>query len=387
MNLSKYSQILLVKNVRSWCFFDFGLSSYPTLILTFFYGAYYANNIAKNVIVGTTLWGYTISLASLISFFLFTFVLIYMRNYYRVIGSKLFFLFLILIMVSTACLAFFNRGINQYYPLIFILISFISFEVLNLFYNISLRKICKSNQEGFLSNIGWAFGYLGGLLSLMIAILFLSFTEKSNFKILGFVGYDLIGPFVAIWVCVFCVSHFRNFRLEFFPIPSFVSLYDSLCQKKIRYFLVSYFFFNNGIVCIFAFASMFASFLYNFSEAEILFLGIFINLTGIFGCILFAIFENRIGTEKCILLSITGLFLLTIILLSVTHKHIFWITALSIGFFIGPIQACSRSLLARKLPLSNQIGAFSLFSMFGNICAILGPFLVGYMVNLFDSKK
>ena len=115
----------------------------------------------------------------------------------------------------------------------------------------------------------------------MIAILFLSFTEKSNFKILGFVGYDLIGPFVAIWVCVFCVSHFRNFRLEFFPIPSFVSLYDSLCQKKIRYFLVSYFFFNNGIVCIFAFASMFASFLYNFSEAEILFLGIFINLTGI----------------------------------------------------------------------------------------------------------
>ena len=54
-----------------WCFFDFGLNSYPTLILTFFYGAYYAINIANDSIIGTTLWGYTLSSYIIISFFLF----------------------------------------------------------------------------------------------------------------------------------------------------------------------------------------------------------------------------------------------------------------------------------------------------------------------------
>ena len=70
MSIKKF-QILKTKKTMSWCFFDFGLSSYPTLILTFFYGAYYASNIANDTIIGTTLWGYTISSASLISFFLF----------------------------------------------------------------------------------------------------------------------------------------------------------------------------------------------------------------------------------------------------------------------------------------------------------------------------
>ena len=132
---------------------------------------------------------------------------------------------------------------------------------------------------------------------------------------------------------------------------------------------------------------MFASFLYNFSETEILLLGIFINLSGIIGCIIFGIYENILGVERNIFISILGLTFLSLILLFVDSKINFWIIAMSIGFFIGPIQACSRSLLVEKLNLSDQMGAFSLFSMLGNVCAILGPFLVGYVIDVFTSIK
>ena len=52
------------KKLKFWYLFDFGLSAYPTLILTFFYGTYYVNNIALNGTKGASEWGFTISLSS-----------------------------------------------------------------------------------------------------------------------------------------------------------------------------------------------------------------------------------------------------------------------------------------------------------------------------------
>ena len=53
-----------------------------------------------------------------------------------------------------------------------------------------------------------------------------------------------------------------------------------------------------------------------------------------------------------------------------------------IGFFIGPIQAASRSVIAKKLKSENQLSAFCVYSMFGNICSILGPFLVSLVISI-----
>lgn len=387
MSFIQYYKLLRKKDILSWCFFDFGLSSYPTLILTFFYGAYYAKNIASNYVIGTALWGYTVSTASIISFLMFTFVLIYMRIYTRKISINFFFWFGLLIILSSSSLVFFDKNSNQYYPLLFIIISFISFEVLNFFYNISLKKISKNEHEGFLSNIGWAFGYLGGLLSLLICLFFFEITKSNNYQIFEIPSFALIGPLVAVWILIFCSFHFKNFKREYFLMPTLVSLFKNFHNLKIKHFLLSYFFFNNGVVSIFAFASMFASFLFNFTESEILLLGIFINLSGVVGCIIFGILEKSFSSEKGVLLCIVALFLLTSGLLIVENVNFFWFIALSIGFFIGPIQACSRSVLVKKLPVTNQLGAFSIFSILGNICAILGPFLVGYTIHFFDSIK
>ena len=58
------------KKIRDWCFFDFGISSYPTLIITFIYGAFYAKQIALTPEIGTSNWGYAISIGSILSFFM-----------------------------------------------------------------------------------------------------------------------------------------------------------------------------------------------------------------------------------------------------------------------------------------------------------------------------
>ena len=74
--------------------------------------------------------------------------------------------------------------------------------------------------------------------------------------------------------------------------------------------------------------------------------------------------------------------LTTIALYFTNDKIVFWILSLIIGFFIGPIQAASRSLISKRLESKSQLSAFCIYSMFGNICSILGPFLVGLVINL-----
>ena len=64
-------QELKEKKIRDWCLFDFGISSYPTLIITFIYGAFYAKEIAQTPEIGTSNWGFAISIGSALSFISF----------------------------------------------------------------------------------------------------------------------------------------------------------------------------------------------------------------------------------------------------------------------------------------------------------------------------
>ena len=378
--------LLNSKKIRSWCLFDFGISSYPTLILTFFYGAFYAKTISSDPNVGTSLWGFALSAASILCFLLLSFILISGRNFFRNIKIGFFKFFFYLMIFFTFGLFFFDKGSNQFLPLFFIVISFVSFEIVNLFYNLSLSKIRKKNITGALSNLGWAFGYLGGLASLFLVFMLLKFSNES-FKIFNIKVFLLIGPFVAIWSALFGFSLFNVMKEVHFKSPNILELIKNVRSRGISNFLISYFFFNNAVVSIFAFASMIAAFIFGLSESEILFLGVSINFFGIIGCLVIGSVEDKMGSLNAVKICISGLLILTLILYFTESYYSFWVIALLVGFFIGPIQASSRSFLVQKINAQNQMAAFSLYSMFGNLCSILGPFLVGLTIQLTDSIR
>ena len=378
--------LLNSKKIRSWCLFDFGISSYPTLILTFFYGAFYAKTISSDPNVGTSLWGFALSAASILCFLLLSFILISGRNFFRNIKIGFFRFFFYLMIFFTFGLFFFDKGSNQFLPLFFIVISFVSFEIVNLFYNLSLSKIRKKNTTGALSNLGWAFGYLGGLASLFLVFMLLKFSDES-FKIFNIKVFLLIGPFVAIWSALYGFSLFNVMKEVHFKSPNILELIKNVRSRGISNFLISYFFFNNAVVSIFAFASMIAAFIFGLSESEILFLGVSINFFGIIGCLVIGSVEDKMGSLNAVKICISGLLILTLILYFTESYYSFWVIALLVGFFIGPIQASSRSFLVQKIKVQNQMAAFSLYSMFGNLCSILGPFLVGLTIQLTDSIR
>jgi len=266
-----------------------------------------------------------------------------------------------------------------------VIISFIAFEVVNLFYNISLDKVTTKRSKGLISNLGWAFGYLGGFLSLLIVLLTLKIVEGDNESTT--LIFSLIGPFVGFWTFIFAYPHLTSLRNCYFNLPLIKETLREFKPSTLGWFIISYFFFNNGVICIFAFASMFASFLFGLSESEILLMGVFINLSGILGCLTLGSFDDGLGSEKCVLLCIISLGLLTGGLFFVTNTKLFWFIAILIGFFIGPIQASSRSFISKKIKGKNQLSVFSIYSFLGNICSVIGPLTVGLLISITDSIR
>ena len=165
------------------------------------------------------------------------------------------------------------------------------------------------------------------------------------------------------------------------------NILPELKKSGLPRFLLGYFFFNNGVICIFVFASMFASLLFDLKETEILLMGVFINLSGVVGCLVLGSIDDKVGSEKIVISCSLLLFFLTLALYFIESVFLFWIIAMLIGFFVGPIQASSRSVIAKSSLSKNQTVSFSIFTIFGSLCSILGPFLVSIIIDISDSIR
>ena len=126
------------------------------------------------------------------------------------------------------------------------------------------------------------------------------------------------------------MRHYKN--KTFLKLINLLYFLKEIKFNKINKFLLNYFFFNNSVICIFAFAKYNCIFLLEFSEEEILRLGIFINFAGIIGCLFLGKFEDNFGSENIVITCIIFLMLTTIALYFTNDKIVFWILSLIIGF-------------------------------------------------------
>jgi UMF1 family MFS transporter len=71
----------------------------------------------------------------------------------------------------------------------------------------------------------------------------------------------------------------------------------------------------------------------------------------------------------------------------VTTETWFWVAGLTLGIFVGPVQAASRTYMARVAPehLKNQM--FGLLALSGKVTAFVGPFLVGWLTYFAGSQR
>ena len=168
------------KTILGWCFYDFANSAFTTIIVTFIYSAYFAGGIVGNEAMGQVYWGNAVTVCALIIAFLSPVMgAVADQGGYR----KRFLFFWTWVCIIFSFLLFFPKSGNVYSALILFSIANIAFEMGCVFCNSYVPKISNSRNAGKISGYGYAFGYLGGLLALVVGLITIVLPENPIFGI------------------------------------------------------------------------------------------------------------------------------------------------------------------------------------------------------------
>ncbi len=387
------------RGIASWALYDFANSSFTTLVVTFIYATYFTKAIAENEVVGTAQWSIGVTVTSLVVAFASPYLgAIADRGGYR----KRFLLIATSVAIAGSFALFFPGPGQVLWALTVFVIANISFELANVFYNAFLPDLAPSEKIGRISGYGWALGYVGGLLCMVIALFALVQVEVAPFGLDKAVGEHVraTNVLVAIWFAVFSIPMFL-FVPELQPrlasrergviaeaTRQIVRTFHEIRRyRQIFRLLVARLIYNDGLVTIFAFGGIYAAGTFGFSFEEVLVFGIALNVSAGLGAFVFGYVDDRIGGRKTILITLVGLTVASFIAVFAESRALFWFSGILVGLLVGPNQSASRSLMGRFVPDDKETEFFGFFAFSGKATAFLGPLLLGRLTSMFGNQR
>ncbi|MDW8002372.1 MAG: MFS transporter, partial [Deltaproteobacteria bacterium] len=160
-----------------------------------------------------------------------------------------------------------------------------------------------------------------------------------------------------------------------------------LKDRNLKYFLLAYLFYEDGINTVIVFSSIYASFTFGFGQAEIVQLYLSTQLSAMLGAFIIARFIESIGYKRTLSLSLVAWIIITITAAISSEKWQFGLACLTGGFFLGILQASSRALFATFIPKVEVSKYFGLYSLVGKSSSIIGPASFGAISYLTGSQR
>lgn len=386
--------------IAAWCLYDFGNSAFPTVIITFLFSAYVARAVAPDINSGTAAWGHALTLSG--------FAVAIMSPIVGAIadagGRRKPWVGVLsaIAVVATALLWFVEPQPGSLtYALIAVAIGSFGFELALVFYNAMLLDVAPSRLIGRVSGWGWAAGYAGGLVCLAVALLGFVRADPPPFGLDADTAEHVrvVGPLVAIWFSVFALPLFlavpdrastgRNLFVA--GIEGVRNLWHTL--KQVRHhrnaarFLLAQMLYLDGLHTLFVFGGIYAAGSFGMGFDEILIFGVVLNVASGIGAVAFSWVDDWLGSKPTIVIGLVALILLGIAILLVGEKTWFFVLAIGIGAFLGPVQAASRSLMAHLAPPELTTQFFGLAALAGKATAFIGPLLVAWLTLGFESQR
>jgi UMF1 family MFS transporter len=411
--------------------FDWAVQPYYTLILTFLFAPYFANTVVGDGARGQAMWGYAAAIAGvLIAAGSPFFGAIADGRGHRKPWIALFSAILATALVSL-WIAIPGAPTQTIYLVLFAFIcAMTAAEYTAVFTNAIMPGLVPQSELGRLSGRGWACGYFGGLVSLaLIAGLIVSSPDTGK-TLLGLdpvvaldagarEGDRLVGPLSAVWYLVFMIPFFlfvpdikkerpqddRSATAELWD-----TIRSLMGQRDMLLFLIARMFYIDGLVSIFTFGGIYGAAVFGWGALSLGIFGIVLTLVGAFGALIGGVLDDRFSAKAVILAALLLLLVGAFGILSVDPTHVFYFVevtpkvagsspfssigekvflgfAMLVGLAAAPVQASSRSLLARLAPPEKITQYFGLFAFSGKATAFLAPFLIATMTEVTNSQR
>ncbi|MDG1424265.1 MAG: MFS transporter, partial [Paracoccaceae bacterium] len=309
-------------------------------------------------------------------------------------------------------------GSNMWLMLSVFGLCFIMAEYTYIFTNAQLPSLGSIDEVGKISGSGFGFGYAGGVLSLLIMLLF--FVEQDNGKTMileldPLFGLDasqkegtrFVGPFVAIWFAIFMIPYFawvredKSLRRKLNISEGLTNLVGSIkslpSRKSLFSYLVASMFYRDALNGLYTFGGTYAVLVLNWNIVKLGQFGIIAAVSAALFSWLGGFLDRRIGPKPVIVVMVCILTVVCFVIVNTSLTHVFGVAVpegsnlpdlvfYTCGVFIGGmggiLQSASRSMMVRHTRLEKATEGFGLYALSGRATAFLAPALIGIVTAI-----
>jgi len=408
-----------------WMMFDWAAQPFHTVILTFIYGPFFAAHLIEDGARAQSIWGLAVGIGGLAIAFLAPIL----GAISDTTGPRKPYIatFSIFAVVGAIMMYFAVPGTESsiVWAIAGLVIAMIGFEFAAIFNNAMMPDLVSREELGKLSGTGWALGYVGGVLSLIVVLTLMSASAETGKTLIGLTpifgldpsthaGDRASGPFTAIWYLVFVIPLFlftpdapvkkatQNAIVT--GLKNLSSTLKSLPERKSYFaFLLSSLFYRDGLNALFAFGGVYAVGVLGLSVIQIGVFGIIAAIAGAAGAFAGGRMDNKFGPKPVVASMCLVLVLACLLVVSTTTSYtmffipvaetsnlpllVFYVAGTLIGAGGGALQAASRTLLVHQVSNDEVTEAFGLYALSGRATAFIGPLSIGVVTAWSGSQQ
>ncbi len=393
------------KEIFGWTMYDWANSAFSTTIVSVFLGPY-LTHIAESVadsagliylagipIAATSFWSYCGSLSVLLQV-LFLPILGAVADYSH-IRKKMLALFATIGAVATLLLFFLTGSAWLFGGFLFILAN-LSFGAALVFYNAYLPDIASEDQRDSVSSRGFAMGYLGGGLLLLLNLILFQMMEDT------FLAVRINLASAGAWWLLFSQITLRRLRSraparqlltgDTYLTVGFKQLRTTFQEARktpqtIRY-LLAYLIYNDGVQTVIFISGVFASEELGMSISNLTLVILMVQFVAFGGAFLFEWISSKVGAKNAIAITLVIWSTLTVYAFGFLQTETqFFVMAFVLALVLGGSQALSRSLFSKMIPRGREAEFFSFYEISERGTSWLGPLVFGLVNQWFKSLR
>ncbi len=381
------------KEVFGWAMYDFANSGYTTVVITAVFAAYFVGAVADKADWAALAWTSALSLSYAIV--MFTMPALGEWADRHAAKKKLLMLFTIACVLSTAALSWVGPGQ--------VALAVICIVISNTFYAYGesltaafLPELAKPEAMGRISAWGWAWGYLGGMLTLGICLAYVLWAQSQGQSAGQFVP-------VTMWVTaaiyalsasvtfalmkehakpqlskVRATSHWQQLRQTFQEAKAYKD-FMQLMACAVAY--------QGGVAVAITLAAIYAEQVIGFQPQETMVLIFVLNIAAFVGALVFGYAQDRIGHKLALSLTLLGWSITCVLAALTTSKEVFWWAAALAGVCMGSSQSTGRAMAGLLIPSQRLAEFFGLWTFAIRLASIVGPLGYGLITWLTDGNQ
>lgn len=372
------------REVAAWAAFDFANSGYTTVVITAVFNAYFVSVVAGGADWATLAW--TLALSLSYALVLVTAPALGIWADLRARKRAVLLVASAVCVAATVALGWCGPG-TVAWALVLLVIGNIGFSVGENIIAAFLPELVRKQAMGRVSGWGWGLGYVGGLLSLGLALWWIQGAAARGSSTAEAVPQTLW--FTAVLFVLAAAPTFLLLRERARPADVSGPVWPLLRQQvrqtlagsrglsDLRALLWCIVCYQSGVQTVIALAAIYTEQALGFTTTDSIRLILVVNITAAVGAVLFGQLQDRLGHRRTLALTLIGWIAAVLLLALSQDRGMVWLAANVAGLSLGASQSAGRALVGYLCPPAREAEVFGLWGLAVKLASILGPLSYG----------